>query len=896
MFNNIFFYKKFIGYDLSNFMKLSKIPIKYPKIIALIWVAVFLLSIPAFLNYGHYVDYRNSNVSGSGTESGQAASIMENVSSLNESLTVVITGNPFNNSTIAANALGFQSKLSGLKLLNYSSSASPFSRYADFINKAYGSLTTVIKANYDQINFTSQKLFLFPSSFYILWGETGFSPSTIWNSELKAGFNGSSYEQNFSYYLNTSYNSKISPLSNTLQAVNYSAPLNSYFAQDPYTVPILQNENITNFNEICAMSKSESDYLSQKGYSLTWQIIYSEVNFTDAGDGYVEHFGLVNAPFDLISDLVSPNHKIFLITIEFNVKSGFEYKNGSSPSEVDYKTINSLAKNYFGSAAEVTGNGAISYQTSQLTSSSGAAFGLIFIFLIIAVFITLVSYRAAILSIFFVGIATLLGYTSIFITGLLIGHVDYVVTYTLTAVILGISTDYLVFMIARYRQEIREGKDETMAMELAIERAGKAIIISGITVAATLGMFSLLPQFKSWGLVLMLSIIFTVLLMTTLLSSIMFVFRKNLIMKRGMAPYEKSYRQNSLFYKTSEFSIKHKFFVALVIILLGVPAGYFFLNVPTTYNLETGPPSSLSSVKAFNSINSNFGASQLYPVIVIVPISPYFINGNLNQMGNNDLMHLTGKFLSMDGISEVIGPYSNGTALNASSHDSPYIIDNGKYAYYSIFTRYDPYSSNAINLVQTIRGNNTLIVGGLTSTIIDEKNQNSVVYGELEVLIIAAIFVILFISFRKLRYPIISLSGVFFSVSWSTFILWVISNFILHEALIYLIPIILFIILFSIGNDYTVFLISRIREETKNRSHDEGVKMGMVGSGKVVTSLGLILSISLGSLAFIPISFLKELGFSFVISLLIDTFIIRTFYFPSMLSIFDRFFKLKVDQ
>jgi hypothetical protein len=58
-------------------VKLSKVPVKYPKIIALIWIAVFLLSIPAFLNYGHYVDYRNSNVSGSGTESGEAACIME---------------------------------------------------------------------------------------------------------------------------------------------------------------------------------------------------------------------------------------------------------------------------------------------------------------------------------------------------------------------------------------------------------------------------------------------------------------------------------------------------------------------------------------------------------------------------------------------------------------------------------------------------------------------------------------------------------------------------------------------------------------------------------------------------------------------------------------------------
>ncbi len=118
--------------------------------------------------------------------------------------------------------------------------------------------------------------------------------------------------------------------------------------------------------------------------------------------------------------------------------------------------------------------------------------------------------------------------------------------------------------------------------------------------------------------------------------------------------------------------------------------------------------------------------------------------------------------------------------------------------------------------------------------------------------------------------------------------LYLISNYLLHIQLIYLIPIILFIILFSLGNDYTVFISSRIVEEVKKENFEEGLRKGMVGSAKTVTSLGLILAISLGSLAFIPVAFLEELGLAFVISLVIDTFIIRTFYFPSMLSIFHR--------
>ena len=62
----------------------------------------------------------------------------------------------------------------------------------------------------------------------------------------------------------------------------------------------------------------------------------------------------------------------------------------------------------------------------------------------------------------------------------------------------------------------------------------------------------------------------------------------------------------------------------------------------------------------------------------------------------------------------------------------------------------------------------------------------------------------------------------------------------------------------------------------------------MVSSGKVVTSLGLILAASLGSLAFIPVGFLTQLGIAFIISLLLDTFVIRTFYFPAMVALLDR--------
>jgi len=82
----------------------------------------------------------------------------------------------------------------------------------------------------------------------------------------------------------------------------------------------------------------------------------------------------------------------------------------------------------------------------------------------------------------------------------------------------------------------------------------------------------------------------------------------------------------------------------------------------------------------------------------------------------------------------------------------------------------------------------------------------------------------------------------------------------LNEELLYLIPLILFVILMSLGNDYTVFIISRVREQQKMNGFKEGILRGMSGSAGVVTSLGIILAVSLGSLGLAPISFLRQLG------------------------------------
>jgi hypothetical protein len=617
-----------------------------------------------------------------------------------------------------------------------------------------------------------------------------------------------------------------------------------------------------NVNSLPYVFKVSSPFSS---YIAFLSQLYS--NKTLAQD-YVEKYGLKNIPDFLIKQYISKDNSTFLIFITLNVTSDYYLSNGQTPSQELTPKIKEIASKYF-SSYYLTGQGAIQYETQQISSSSGFLFGVLFIVLAIAVGITLRSYKASILALAFASIATVIGYVGIYISGLIIGKIDFVVNYTLTAVLLGITTDYLVFMLGRLREERENLKDEKYAISITINKAGKVVLISGLTVGLSLLTFSFIPSFVSWGVVLFVSILITIVLMTTLLSAIISIFDYKLLGKsrtRSNGSFKRSF-----FYKTAYFSEKRKILVIALILIFAIPSLYLFFNLPTTYDISTGLPSNLNSIQGIKVLQDKFGSTYLFPVYVVV-----------NTTDISVLMNVTKYLLSVKGITGGIGPYLLGN--NVVQNNASQFFIGGHYYYYILYLNYTPYSNDAIKVVETLRNNSSLLVGGLTSDIIDQKVFASTYYPLLEILITLAVALVIGISFRSLKYPLISISGVFISISWATAILYIISNYFLSQELIYLIPVIIFVIMMSLGNDYSVFIISKAEEEIKNNVKD-GLLIAFSKTGKIVTSLGIILALSLGVLALFPVGFLEQLGIGFIITLLIDTFIIRNFYFPAMISL-----------
>ena len=89
-------------------------------------------------------------------------------------------------------------------------------------------------------------------------------------------------------------------------------------------------------------------------------------------------------------------------------------------------------------------------------------------------------------------------------------------------------------------------------------------------------------------------------------------------------------------------------------------------------------------------------------------------------------------------------------------------------------------------------------------------------------------------------------------------------------------PLFVFVFLVSLGIDYNIFLMTRVREETAARGTRQGSLVALSATGGVITSAGLVLAATFGILASLPLVFLVELGFTVALGVVLDTIIVRS--------------------
>ncbi len=627
----------------------------------------------------------------------------------------------------------------------------------------------------------------------------------------------------------------------------------------------------------------------------------------------------------LVSGFVSPGKDTTLVTVGLN-----------HSADSNIVAIRSSVKSTFTSvstssgllSAQVTGGDAISYDFSQSTTSDLSLILPVTIgLLIVATGLFFRSVLTPFITLGTIGLALGISQVFIIIVGILVAKADFTVPTILLTVLIGVGTDYSVFVIARYREERVKGQSVQGAVETSVTWAGESIATSGTTViisflslAATTIVFT-----RTMGIVVGLGVLVALAAALTLVPAAIGMVGGRAFWPNSGARFT-SYSERVLkklaaktgyFSRAGSFAVKRAKVLIIIAVLVSIPAIYVYTTTTPTFDFISAAPANLESISASNQLTQSFGAGALSPSYVVVTFSqPLISSHTFNPQEMATLESMSAYLAAAPNVANVTGPtrpYDAPLAYNslnlANATDSrafTSILDtigkDNKTALLTIdFSRgFDPFSSQAISDAQNIRTYlhanfdtapevTGIFVGGAAGDTLDTRNVFDSNFNLIVPIVAVGVSLVLLVVLGSLFLPIFAVLSVLMSIVWTLAATKLVFQQFFNFQILYITPFFLFVTLLGLGMDYNVFILTRIREEAHKSTNLNNAIVGAIEqTGGIITAAAIILAGSLGSLMISSDLFLRQLGFAFAYSILIDALVVRTFLVPAVMSVMGK--------
>ena len=203
----------------------------------------------------------------------------------------------------------------------------------------------------------------------------------------------------------------------------------------------------------------------------------------------------------------------------------------------------------------------------------------------------------------------------------------------------------------------------------------------------------------------------------------------------------------------------------------------------------------------------------------------------------------------------------------------------------------EPQSEGAFQSVQLLRADldavgAEVLVGGSDAEQLDVRDTAERDFSLIAPLILAVVFAILALLLRAVLAPILLLLTVVATFLASTGVsVWVFQQLLGFDALDTNVTLYAFLFLVALGVDYNIFLVTRAREERRQRGSSEGMIVALGATGGVITSAGVLLAAVFAVLGVLPVVALAQIGVIVCIGVLLDTLVVRTLLVPALVFI-----------
>ncbi len=443
---------------------------------------------------------------------------------------------------------------------------------------------------------------------------------------------------------------------------------------------------------------------------------------------------------------------------------------------------------------------------------------------------------------------------------------------------IGAATDYSLLFVARYREGLLRRRSHIAAVLGAWRRSIEPIAASAATVVLAvlcLG-FSDLNSNKGLGPVGAAAIVFAFLAAVTVLPAML-----ALVGRAAFWPVVPRFRPEQdlpaaggrLWGAVGRLVDRRPrtVWIATAVVLGALATGLFGLQasgVPQTDLLLT--PS--QSVAGQKQLAKHFDAGSGSPAVIIAPA------------GRAD--DVTAAAEGIPHVSTAEAFTGAGPAAPGAPAPDPKVVDGTVLIQATLTVAAD--SDAAQSTVTTLRERLTkvdpsILVGGTSALDLDSKAAAQRDLRTVIPIVLAVIFVILALLLRSLVAPLLLIASVALSYAATLGVSALFFDGVFRFAgADPSVPLFGFVFLVALGVDYNIFLMTRVREESKRIGHRPGVVAGLRATGGMITSAGIVLAATFAALATVPILFLVQIAFIVAFGVLLDTFLVRSLLVPAL--------------
>ena len=527
---------------------------------------------------------------------------------------------------------------------------------------------------------------------------------------------------------------------------------------------------------------------------------------------------------------------------------------------------------------------------SDLPRAEGLAFPITLVLLVI-VFGSLVAAGLPLL----VGVVAIAGS---FLALFAISSITEVSVYSLnltTAMGLGLAIDYSLFIVSRYREELRNGLGIEDAVVRTVQTAGRTVLGSALTVAVALGALMVFPlsflrSFAYAGIaVSLLAAAGAVIALPALLGTLGHrVDSLRIFRHRDPKPVGEG-----MWHRIAMLVMRRPIPIATAVVVLLVLLGLPFFKIQFGLPDDRVLPARLSSRVVQDDIRSGFTSNEAAALQIAVP------DLQDPQAHAGAIAAYATALSKLDGVARVdavTGSYARGQALPVD----PAVLQRFRSnhgTWLSVVPSVEPLSSAGEHLTHQVRDLHSPIgqtlVTGPSAQLVDSKAS---LFGRMPLAglwIAVATFVLLFLMFGSVIVPlkalvlnVLSLTATFGAMVWifQEGHLSSLLGFTPTGSLAATMPILMFCVAFGLSMDYEVFLLSRIKEE-HDRTHDNtaSVAAGLERTGRIVTAAAVLISVVFIAFSTSGVAFIKLFGIGLALAVLMDAFVIRATLVPAFM-------------